>query len=147
MKMSDHLNRHSTLSDEDRQLAEDLAAIIERADGEVTVTGATGDEVELPAGLASMLSRAAEMMADGYDVAVVPHQTEVTPRQAAELLNISRPYLVSLLDRGEIPFHRVGTHRRMRLPDVLDYKRQRDSARDAELQRLSELSREMGIPE
>ncbi len=147
MKTSDHLNLKSTFSDEERQLALDLAAMIEHSGEGLKVAGAGSDEVDLPVGLGSLLAQAARLIAAGNDVAIASRQAEITPRQAADMLNVSRPHLVALLDRGEIPFHRVGTHRRIRLSDLLEYKQRRDGARDAELRRISELSREIGIPE
>jgi len=64
-------------------------------------------------------------------------------KEAANILNVSRPFLVRLLDRGEIPFHRVGTHRRLRVEDVLAYREQRAAARRAKLAELTRLSQDV----
>ncbi len=147
MKASAHLELHSTLSDDERRLAREVSQLIRRSEGPLKLSGTDGKEFPVPEGLSKVLAQAADLMGEGSTIAIFEHQTELTPRQAAELLNISRPYLVTLLDRGDIPFRRVGTHRRVQLSDVLEYKQRRDRERDDHLRRLSELGREFGIPE
>ncbi|HWX43541.1 MAG TPA: helix-turn-helix domain-containing protein [Blastocatellia bacterium] len=70
---------------------------------------------------------------------------ELTTQEAAGLLNVSRPHLIKLLERGQMPFHKVGRHRRLRLADVLAYKRKALEERKAILRELVALNQEMGL--
>ena len=73
------------------------------------------------------------------------NETELTTQQAADLLNVSRTHLVQLLDEEKIPHHKVGTHRRVRVEDVLAYRRETERARRKALDELTELDEELGF--
>lgn len=102
-------------------------------------------ELDLPAVAITLLRSILAEVARGNAVTTVPVTTELSTNQAAELLNVSRPYLIGLLDRGLIPHHRVGTHRRVKLQDVLLYKSKDDIERDKVMDELVALGQELDM--
>lgn len=109
-----------------------------------TFVDADGRTLHVPDSVFVVLARVIEVLARGDAVTVVPVGRELTTQQAANLLNVSRQYLVRLLEEGRLPFHRTGTHRRVRLDDLLAFKARRDLDRDAALDALTTLSEEVG---
>ncbi len=83
-------------------------------------------------------------MANGQGVQIMPVNAELTTQQAAELLNVSRPYLIGLLERGEIGYRLVGRHRRVRFEALMDYMRRDDLARKRVVDELTRLDQELG---
>ena len=101
--------------------------------------------VKLPPTAARLLVRILEEMARGNAVTVIPVHAELSTQEAADMLNISRPSLIQLLDEGKIDYRRVGTHRRVRFDPLMKYKRHADTARRAALAELSAYNQEIGI--
>ncbi len=106
--------------------------------------GPDGETLPIPESVFYVLERVAEVMASGDSITVVPVGKEVTTQQAADILNVSRQYLVRLLKEERMPFRKTGKHRRLRIEDVLAYKEQRDKDRRAGLRELSRLTQEFG---
>lgn len=92
--------------------------------------------IELPAGAVSLLMDILEAMAAGRGITLIPENAELTTVQAAEILNVSRPFLIGLLESKAIPHHKVGKHRRVRMEDVMAYKDRIDREREAVLDQL-----------
>jgi excisionase family DNA binding protein len=84
-------------------------------------------------------------LAKGNAVTLMPHHAELTTQEAADLLNVSRPYLVGLLDSGQLPHHKVGTHRRVRFSDLMTFKRRRDAESELALRELTALSQDLKL--
>lgn len=104
-----------------------------------------GEEIELPDSVFRFLKELVYHLLRGQAVSVVPVNKEITTQEAADLLNVSRPYLISLLEKGTIPFKMVGTHRRISFEDLMAYKRTRDAERKQGLAELTQLSQELGL--
>jgi excisionase family DNA binding protein len=99
------------------------------------LVGATpGDQVEMPEAVHRVLRQVVDALADGLAVTVAPQAMTLTTQQGADLLGITRPTFVKLLEQGNIPYTRVGTHRRVLLADVLDYRERRRAEQYAALQ-------------
>ena len=96
----------------------------------------------LPRQAISLLRDLLAEMAQGNAVTIVPTQAELTTQQAANILNVSRPHLVKLLEGGEIPFTKIGTHRRVRYQEIIDYKLTRDQESHNKLDELTAQAQE-----
>ena len=96
-------------------------------------------QVELPTSALRLLVDILAELADGNAVRVVPVHAELTTQEAADLLNVSRPHLVKLLEDGELPFHRTGKHRRVRCADLMRFKEARKQTSE---QAMAELARD-----
>ena len=93
--------------------------------------------IELPAGAVDLLMHVLEAMAAGQGVTLIPESAELTTVQAADVLNVSRPFLIKLLDQKAIPHRKVGRHRRIRMEDVMAYKDAIDREREQVLDQLT----------
>lgn len=103
------------------------------------------ETLKLPASSVRLLLRILEETARGNAVTLVPVHAELTTQEAADMLNISRPSLIQLLDEGKIEFRRVGTHRRVRFEALMQFKREADTQRRAALDALAAYDQEIGL--
>jgi len=102
--------------------------------------------VPVPARAVELIITFLSAMAERKPFSVIPHEAELTTKQAADFLNVSRPFIVGLLDRGEIPSRLVGSHRRVLMSDLMNYKKQSDDNRRAAIARMVSESRKLGLP-
>ncbi|MDY7105073.1 MAG: helix-turn-helix domain-containing protein [Actinomycetota bacterium] len=126
-----------------------LVAILSRPDAEPTTTlvGPNGERLVLPPEVFEVLRDVVGAMARGQAVTIAPVHQRLTTQEGAELLGISRPTLVKLLESGEIPFEQPGRHRRVRLADVLAYRERASVERQAALDRMVEIADEADMYE
>ena len=103
------------------------------------------ETVRVPTSAVRMLVRILEEMAKGNAITLIPVHAELTTQEAADMLNISRPSLIQLLDEGKIDYRRVGTHRRVRFEALMKFKRQAAADRKAALAELAAYDQELGI--
>lgn len=132
------------------EAARSLAPLLRKKKGSsqrVTVA-ADGDRearVVVPRAAFELFVRILGEMANGNAVTIVPVHAELTTQQAAELLNVSRPYMVKLLEDGKLPFRMVGTRRRVRFEDLVRYKQQDETDREKVIDELAAEAQRLGL--
>lgn len=135
-------------SNDERKAANQLRKILAANVSDGTTLRVYDEEAKTPAdvvltpGLAKLLMDLLRHIGNGDAVTLVPVSKMLTTQQAADILNVSRPFLVSLLERDEIEFETVGRHRRIRAETLFEYKRQRDLKRQSALAELAEMDGE-----
>ena len=133
---------------------DELAALAEVAGGlsienrpRASLLNANGTVVPLPGPIFELLASVVDLLSAGTGVSVVPVTSELTTTQVATLLNVSRPHVVSLLENGKIPFHRVGTHRRVLAVDAVAYRELQRRAAEKALAEFHRIGAELNLPD
>lgn len=127
----------------------ELAAYVETqaATQKVAITGKDGiaHQVEVPVSALRLLVDILTELGEGNTIKLIPVHAEMTTQEGADLMNMSRPTFIKLLDEGKIPFHRVGNRRKVKYTDVLEYKQKLSRQRLQALDELSELDQSLGL--
>jgi excisionase family DNA binding protein len=137
--------------DEDAQLSREssriLAPHINSAARHIKIIEPDGTEQSalIPAAAYRLLVDVLTQMAQGNAVTLIPIHAELTTQEAADLLNVSRPYLIKQIEAGAIPYHKIGRHRRIRFEDLMAYKQQADATRSQALDELVAASQALGL--
>jgi excisionase family DNA binding protein len=122
----------------DRSGARKIALVEEKADGSDVA------RLEVPPATLRLLSQILALMARQQTFVLYPESSELTTKQAAEVLGVSRPFLIRVLESGEIPYRKVGRHRRVLMKDILAYKQSMQVKRRAALDELVKASEDVG---
>jgi excisionase family DNA binding protein len=122
-----------------------IDSILEDSERSPMLVGPDGEQIALPPSLFQLLKRVVSHLSRGQAVTIIPINKEVTTQEAADILNVSRPYLVKMLEEEKIPYVTIGSHRRIPLQTLLEYKRRRDEEREQGLRELAQMSQEFGL--
>jgi len=128
-----------------RDLAILERALVKKRGKTARLTGFDGHRIELPSDLVDALLLIVQQLKTGHGVSIAALRAEITTAEAAELLNVSRPFVIKLLESGIMPFRKVGTHRRVRLVDVLEYRDRQDAIAKAALGNMVRQAEEHGL--
>lgn len=104
-----------------------------------------GQEIEVPSVIYFALTEVVKTLNNGDSVTLIPMDKELTTQQAADILNVSRPYFIKLLENGTIKFRKTGTHRKVLMQDLIEYRDKRAENRHANIEEMSKLSQELGL--
>ena len=146
------MHEFSARTDDERRVASDLDRVLARipdakADIQISIEPREepGEKILISPEQFRLLAHIVGELARGHGVSLIPMDAELTTNEAARQLKVSRPFLVGLLQKGEIPYRTVGTHRRIRFRDLWAYKQRNDRKRLEALEELSALDQEYGL--
>jgi excisionase family DNA binding protein len=124
-----------------------LAPHLNNTAPQIKIVEADGTErtVAIPTAAYRLLVDVLAQMAQGNAVTLIPIHAELTTQEAADLLNVSRPYLIKQIEAGEIPHHKIGRHRRIRFDDLMGYKERGDRVRSQSLDELVAQTEALGL--
>lgn len=131
-----------------RQSSQKLAALLPKKKKDFPIqigAGRNEAQIILPFSAVNLLLEILTQMAEGNAVTLIPIHAELTTQEAANILNVSRPFLIKLMEKGELPFHKVGTHRRILFADLIEFKSKRDLISKNALDELAKQAQELGL--
>jgi excisionase family DNA binding protein len=131
-------------SEEEAQAVKKLYRMLVH-EGTAALVGPDNTRIDLPPALYEVLVQIVQQMQEGRSVALMPVMEELSTQAAADMLGVSRQFLVNELESGKLPFHRTGAHRKVYFRDLADYKRRRDQHRKEAIQRIAQESKDLGI--
>lgn len=115
-------------------------------EGKALLVGKGGEPaIEIPGAVYDLLLKILRVMEQGKAISIVPVTQDLTTQQAAELLHVSRPFFIKLLESGKLPYHLTGTHRRVYLQDLMAYKQHRDQERHQAIERMAADADQAGV--
>lgn len=104
-----------------------------------------GKEMQIPYSISVVLCEVIKTLNYGNSITLIPMDKELTTQQAADLLNVSRPYLIKLLENNEINYRKTGSHRKILMQDLMEYREKRNDNRKTKIEKLSQLSQEFNL--
>lgn len=136
-------------TEEESERAKNFSRIIAKefaSEESITIQREDGDEsIEIPRQVFNVLLRVLAVMSEGKAFSLIPMDKELTTQQAADILNVSRPYLNKILDLGDIPHRKVGRNRRVKFSDLMEYKNTQDQKSEAALQEMADQAQELDL--
>lgn len=147
MRLNDDVREPVIPSESDVDLARKMMPHFKRNGDskKVNVRVGSGEQIELPEVAVELLVRILGQLAAGNAVTLMPIHKALTTQEAADILGVSRPFVVAQMDSGKIPYRKVGTHRRVMVKDLVDYKRKMDAAREQSLDELAAEGQRLGL--
>ena len=136
-------NEPVTLPESDEAQIRELNRMLQF--GTPALVGADGERLDLPDAVFRLLKDIVRNMQLGRAIALIPENQQLTTQRAADLLGVSRPHLIKLVESGELPYHKVGSHRRIYFKDLIAYQKRRDVERKAALDRIAKEAFESGL--
>ncbi len=134
-----------TAMESEQPILRKIERILRHSECEPKIVGSDGEEIPLPESLSALLGQIVSQLTHGNAVRVASIHEELTTQEAADILNVSRPYLIKLLEEGTIPFVKTGTHRRIRFNELMEYKRYRDVERTRAINEIAQFSQDAGL--
>lgn len=133
-------------SESDSELAAIASRTLARAkDKTLKLSLDGGKELTLPKSMTEFLVRILTELSNGNMVDIVPAHAELTTQEAANHLNVSRPFLIKLLEQRKIPHHKVGSHRRVKFEDLCAFMMAHEAGREAAMTEMAEIDQELGL--